>query len=137
MKPVVMILRIEGKYKRKQPDRQHSPDDVDADVEKRHEEPESLEGVTDKQDTDRSGIFGRDHLQNVEGDDSDKHHGENQECPGRSEGFEIVGFVKPDHEHWDTDDEGEGEVDPEKIINGRGVDDASRDSYLVVSEDHS
>ena len=113
MKPVVMILRVEDKQKKDQRRREHSPDDIDADIEKCHEESESLEGVTDKQDTDCSGVLRRDDLEYIEGDDSDKHHGENQERPGRGEGPEIVGFVEPDHEHGDANDEGGGEVNPE------------------------
>ena len=117
MKPVVMILRIEDEYKKNQPLEGHPPDDIDADVEKRHEESEPLESVTNKQDTDRSAVFHRDDLEHVEGDDSDKHHGKNQERPGGGEGLEIVGFIEPDHEHGEADDEGDGEVDPEEDIN--------------------
>ena len=92
-----------------------------------------MESITDKQDTDCSGFFGWDDLENVEGDDSDKHHGENQERPGGGEGLEVVGVVEPDHEHGERDYEREDQVDPKEGINERGVDKTTRDGCIFVS----
>lgn len=41
--------------------------------------------------------------------------GTHKECPGRSEGLEIMWFVEPNHEHRETDDQGECDVDPTEI----------------------
>ena len=137
MKPVVMILQIEGEKKKKLARREYGPDDIDADVEKCHEESETLEGITDEQDTDCSAFIGRDDLEHVEGDDADKHQGEYQEGPGRGESLEVMGVVEPDHEHGEADDDGNGEVDPKEDINERRVDETSIDGCLIVSEGRS
>lgn len=76
-----------------------------------------MEGVADKQDTNCLGFFDRNDLEHVEGDDTDKHHGEDQERPGGGEGREVMGFIEPDHEHGDADEERDGEIDPEEDIN--------------------
>ena len=107
-----------------------APDDIDTDVEERHEEScvvldhctrprglkdltETLESVPDQEHTDRSGLFRRDHLQYIKRDDADEHHWEDQEGPGRCEGGQIVGFVEPDHEHGEAYEERESNIDPE------------------------
>ena len=97
-----------------------------------------MKGVTDEQDTDCSTFLGWDDLENIEGNDTDKHHGENQERPGGSEGPEIMGFVEPDHEHGEADEESKGDVDPEEVINERRMNETPRNGCLVVSgEDQS
>ena len=92
-----------------------------------------MEGVTDKQDANCFAIIDRDDLEHVEGDDSDKHHREDQERPGGGERLEIMGFIEPDHEHGEADEEGDGEVDPEEDINERGVNKTIRNGCLVIS----
>lgn len=92
-----------------------------------------MESITDKQDTNCSAFVGRDDLEHVEGDDADEHHREYQEGPSRGEGLEVVGVVEPDHQHWEADEEGNGEVDPKENINERRVNEASTDSCFIVS----
>ena len=77
MKPVIMILQIEGERKRNRPHKLQLPHDVDAEIEKCHDGPKSLEGVAYEQDADCFVFFGRDDLENVGGDDPDEHHGKN------------------------------------------------------------
>ena len=77
---------------------------------------ETLESVSDQEHTDCSGVFWWDDSQHIERDDTDEHHWEDQESPGRCEGGQIMGFIEPDHEHGERDEDGECNVDPEQVI---------------------
>jgi hypothetical protein len=83
---------------------------------------EALESVSNQEHTDCSRLFRGDHSQHIKRDDADEHHGENQECPGRCESGQIVGFIEPDHEHWEADEERERNVDPEQVVDEVRID---------------
>ena len=80
------------------------------------ERTKTLESVPNQEYTDRSGLFRWYHSQHIKRDDADEHHWEYQEGPGRCEGGQIVGLVEPDHEHRETDEEREGNIDPEQGV---------------------
>ena len=82
----------------------------------------ALESVSNQEYANCSGIFWWDHSQHIKCDDADEHQGEDQEGPSRCEGGQIVGFVEPDHEHGETDEERERNVDPEQVVDEFRVD---------------
>ena len=61
----------------------HDAQEVDADVEHRHEEPNTLEEVANEQDAEGAVIRWVHRPEHVEGHDADKHHGEDEEHPCR------------------------------------------------------
>ena len=86
------------------------------------ERTQALESISNQEHANRSGLLRRDHSQHIERNDANEHHGEDQEGPSRCEGGQVVGFIVPDHEHGETDEERERNVDPEQVIDDFGID---------------
>ena len=76
----------------------HYAQEVDADVEHRHEEADSLEEVANKQDTEGTVIRWVHRPEHVEGHNANKHHWEDEEHPCWAHRANIMRFVVPDHE---------------------------------------
>ena len=115
------------------------PNDIDTHVEESHEESyvassqhqwakgskrrtQALKSVSNQEHANRSGLLRRNHSQYIKRDDADEHHGEDQEGPSRCEGGQVMGFIEPDHEHGETHEERERNVDPEQVVNEFGID---------------
>ena len=58
-----------------------------------------------------------------------------QERPRGSERLEVVGRVEPHHEHGEADEQREGDVDPEELVDEAGVDVAGGDGVVDGADD--
>ncbi|KAG8762898.1 hypothetical protein FRC12_008805 [Ceratobasidium sp. 428] len=94
----------------------------------------TLEYITNKENTNATRVRDWDNLESVEGDDTDKHHGEDEEGPCRSECFNVVGFVEPDHEHGEAHANSKDDIDPEELVDEPRVYDANRNSILDCAD---